>query len=456
VLRGTVQSGFEPVARELARQLRKLGGGAAVCAYHRGRCVVDLWGGVRDASGAPWEPGTMCVSYSTTKGVVSTALHVLADRGLVDYDAPVARYWPEFAQAGKQDITVRALMSHQAGLFNIRDLVDDARQMLDWDHMVDRLAAATPARVPDGVTAYHALTYGYLIGELIHRVTGKPLAQVLADELTGPLGLDGLFIGLPDAHLARAARLLGGPAAAADGEAPRREGVTPRARAIFGAVQRTLRFAGHPVDFERAAAALAPRGISRLDFSSDDVMRACIPAANGMFTARSLARLYAALAGGGRLGAVRLLSPETVARASEIQSDGFDQITLFRMRWRLGYHRVGSFRGVPRHAFGHFGWGGSGAWADPSQELSFAYVVNRGSGTPVGDTRILWLNTILLACARAQAKRPAWSAAAHRVDQKTDRPCVDRPVSPKTATGLPQNQIASASPELSGPSRPDS
>jgi CubicO group peptidase (beta-lactamase class C family) len=409
VLRGTVESGFEPVARELAGQLRRLGGGAAVCAYHRGRCVVDLWGGVRDAAGSPWERGTMCVSYSTTKGVVSTALHVLADRGLVDYDAPVARYWPEFAQAGKQAITVRMLMSHQAGLFNIRDLVDDARQMLDWDHMVGRLAAAAPAPAPTGVTAYHALTYGYLIGELIQRVTGKPLAQVLADELTGPLGLDGLYIGLPDAHLERAARLLGGPTQRASDE-PRREGVPWRVRAAFGAVQRGLRLAGHPVDFERAAAALAPRGISRLDFSSDDVMRACIPAANGMFTARSLARLYGALAGRGRLGKARLLSEDTLARASTIQSNGFDQITLFRMRWRLGYHRVGSFRGVPKHAFGHFGWGGSGAWADPSQDLSFAYVVNRGSGTPVGDTRILWLNTILLACARAQTSKRAVSA----------------------------------------------
>ncbi len=413
MLRGIVQSGFEPVAQELARQLRKLGGGAAACAYHRGRCVVDLWGGVRDDSGARWERDTMCVSYSTTKGVVSTALHVLADRGLIDYDAPVARYWPEFAQNGKGDITVRALLSHRAGLFNIRDLVDDAHQMLDWGHMVERLAAARPAHVPDGATAYHALTYGYLVGELIQRVTGQSLSRFLADELSGPLGLDGLYIGLPEALLGRAARLIttGGRPVPLDGPPIERERPRPGrgVKAAFGILERGLRMAGHPVDFERAAAALAPRGISKLDFSSDAVLQACIPAANGMFTARSLAKLYAALAGGGRLGGVRLLSPETLARATEIQSDGFDQITVFRMRWRLGYHRVGSFRGVPRLAFGPVGGGGSGAWADPAQDLSYAYVVNRGSGTPVGDTRILRLNTVLIGCVQALNRRPRTS-----------------------------------------------
>jgi CubicO group peptidase (beta-lactamase class C family) len=169
---------------------------------------------------------------------------------------------------------------------------------------------------------------------------------------------------------------------------------------VFGAVERGLKFLGHPVDFERAAAALAPHGISTFDFSSDDVLAACIPAANGLFTARSLARLYAALGAGGTLDGVRLMSPETIARATEIQSHGYDQVTIFKMRWRLGYHRVGSLRGVPPRAFGHFGWGGSGAWADPASQLALGFVVNTGSGTPIGDLRILRLNTAALACAR--------------------------------------------------------
>ncbi len=410
MLQGHVSSGFEAVGRELERQLGKTGGGAAVCAYHQGVCVVDLWGGVRDETGAPWQRDTMCVSYSTTKGVISTALHMLVDRGLIDYDAPVATYWPEFAQAGKGAITVRAVLSHQAGLFNMRDLVDDARRMLDWDHMTAALAAAAPARVPAGVSAYQALTYGFLVGELVRRVSGRSVAEFLAEEVAAPLGLDGLYIGAPADQLHRAARLIGNHARlradprTADQQARARQ----RQRSVYGAIERVLRAVGHPVDFERAAAALAPKGIGSLDFSSDEVLAACIPAANGLFTARSLARLYAALANDGSLDGVRLMSPRTLARATEIQGHGYDQITVFKMYWRLGYHRVGSLRGVPRHAFGHFGWGGSGAWADPVRNLSFAYVVNVGSGTPIGDLRILRLNTALLAATRQRRFFTSW------------------------------------------------
>lgn len=402
VLHGDVARGFEPVAHQLETQIAKMRGGAAVCVYHRGRCVVDVWGGVKDEHGTPWQRDTMAVSYSTTKGVISTALHVLADRGALEYDAPVARYWPEFAQAGKHAVTVRDVLAHKAGLFNIRDIIDDARRMLDWEYMTAALAAATPAAIPVGATAYQALTYGYVVGELIRRVSGKPVPQFLADELAAPLGLDGLYIGAPASELHRAARLIGTlarrprtPAHEAEMERQRR-----RRQRLFRTAERAMRFFGHPVDFQRAAAALAPPGISSFDFSSDEVLQACIPAANGLFTARSLARLYATLAAGGTLDGVRLLSPATVARATEIQSHGFDQITVFRMRWRLGYHRVGSFRGVPARAFGHFGWGGSGAWGDPDSEVALGFIVNTGSGTPIGDLRILRLNTIALACAR--------------------------------------------------------
>ncbi|MCB9562549.1 MAG: beta-lactamase family protein [Kofleriaceae bacterium] len=388
----------------MARQLRGARGGAAVCAYHRGRCVADLWGGVRDEAGAPWQRDTMCVSYSTTKGVVSTALHVLADRGEVDYDAPVARYWPEFAQAGKGAITIRDVMTHRAGLFNVRDLVDDARRLLDWDHMTAALAAAAPAPLPPRATAYQALTYGFLIGEVIQRVSGRSLATFIADELAGPLGLDGLYIGAPADQLHRAARLVDAPARRDRAAGPRgaadRSAAARRRRRIYGAVERLLKLAGHPVDFDRAAAALAPPGISRFDFSSDEVLAASIPAANGLFTARSLARLYAMLAAGGELDGVRVLSRDTVARATEIQTHGYDQITIFKMRWRLGYHRIGSFRGVAPRAFGHFGWGGSGAWGDPDRQVALGFIVNSGSGTPIGDLRILRLNTALYDCVR--------------------------------------------------------
>ncbi|HUQ00929.1 MAG TPA: serine hydrolase domain-containing protein [Kofleriaceae bacterium] len=408
VLNGDVAPGFEPVAHDFEKMLaHKRGGGAAVSVYHRGRCVVDLWGGVKDEAGAPWQRDTMAVSYSTTKGVVSTALHVLADRGLLDYDAPVARYWPEFAQAGKGRITVRDVLAHKAGLFNIRDIIDDARRMLDWDHMVEALAAATPAPVPAGATAYQALTYGFVVGELIRRVSGKPVSRFIADEIAGPLGLDGLYIGAPASELHRAARLVGSPARRTRSASGDRSFDADRRRRqrVFGYAERALRLLGHPVDFARAAAALAPHGISTFDFSSDEVLQACIPAANGLFTARSLARLYATLAAGGSLDGVKLMSPRTVACATEIQSQGYDQVTIFKMRWRLGYHRVGSLRGVPKRAFGHFGWGGSGAWGDPDRQLALGFIVNTGSGTPIGDLRILRLNTAALACARSARAR---------------------------------------------------
>lgn len=405
MIHGDVQPGFEPLAKELARQLAKSRGGAAVCAYHRGLPVVDIWGGVRDERGAPWQRDTMAVSYSTTKGVISTALHVLADRGLIDYDARVAKYWPEFAQGGKGGITVRHVLTHQAGLFNVRDLIDDARRLLDWDYMIKVLAAAPPTIIPPGATAYQALTYGYLVGELVRRISGRSVPQFLAEELAGPLGLDGLYIGAPADQLHRAARLIGhaarGPRSP---EAMRAQSQARlRRKRVFGAVERALRFVGHPVDFERAASALAPRGISAFDFSSDEVLRACIPAANGLFTARSLARLYAMLAAGGTLDGVRILSPATVARATEIQHRGFDQITVLRMKWRLGYHRVPTLRGGPPQAYGHFGWGGSGAWADPERQLSMAFIVNTGAGSPIGDLRILRLNAALMACAKRGA-----------------------------------------------------
>lgn len=410
-LHGFSSPAFRPVERLLADQLGKSRGGAAVCVYLDRRPVVDLWGGVRDESGAPWQRDTACVAYSTTKGVIATALHILADRGLIDYDAPVARYWPEFAQSGKGAITVRSVLCHRAGLFNIRDLAS-ARQMLDWDHMTGALAAARACPPSGKFSTYQALTWGYLVGELIRRVSGREVPEFVRTEIADPLGLDGLFVGGADVDVSRAARLIDSPARrsrfeqhpASDGDRRERRERRHRRRRnrrkyLWLGLQGVLRTFGHPIDLERMLAALAPAGVSRLDFSSDDVLRACIPSANGMFTARSLARLYAALAAGGSLDGARLLSPETLARASEIQIHGFDQITLVKLYWRLGYHGVRRFRGVVPGAFGHFGWGGSGAWADPGRRLSLGYVVNTGSGTPFGDLRITRLTSTAIACA---------------------------------------------------------
>lgn len=401
VVHGYSAPGFIQVRDALWRQLKRTGGGAAVSVFYQGECVVDIWGGVRDETGRPWERDTLSVSFSTTKGVASTALHLLVDRGLVDYDAPVARYWPEFAQAGKAAITVRQLMSHQAGLYGLSELAERAEDLLDWELMVARLAAAAPAHRPGSHSAYHALTYGFLVGEIVHRVSGRPLSEFIRTELAEPLGLDGLYIGAPEEALSRAARLMrlpGGERAAVSQRLPaevrrrQRAEKAKRRERVAWLLERGLRAAGVPADLTQARRAFITPGIGRLDFSDPQVLRASIPAANGLFTARSLAKLYAALAGGGQLGDVRLLSEATLRRATEVQTSGSDRVVLFPMRWRLGYHFVGTSLGVPKHAFGHFGFGGSGAWADPTRNLSFAMVLNSGVGTPFGDLRTVWLS----------------------------------------------------------------
>jgi len=397
MLQGNVHPDFANVAKTFSRILPRSGpGGAAVCAYHRGQCVVDIWGGTRDEAGSPWQADTVSLSYSTTKGVASTLIHVLVDRGLLDYDDPVSKYWPEFAQQGKGEITIRQLMCHEAGLYHIRSMIDDAQRMLDWDHMADALAASPTAHPPGASHGYHGLTYGWLLGELAQRATGKRFAALLASEIAEPLGLDGLYVGLPEDQLHRRARLVGMSRRLQDDDAY--EKLRRRAKRLNGLLRRV----GAPIDLARMASALVPPGMNRFDMNDETTVRAAIPAANGMFTARSLARLYAALACGGELDGVRLLSRETVERATQIQNRTMDQVVPVPMQWRLGYHRAFTMGIRLPRAFGHFGFGGSGAWADPDRELSCALVLNSGVGTPFGDARVARIGG---AVARAASRR---------------------------------------------------
>jgi CubicO group peptidase (beta-lactamase class C family) len=392
VLQGHVHPDFAAVARTL-RSLIPEGrpGGAAASVYHRGECVVDIWGGTRDAEGRPWEADTVSLSYSTTKGVTSTLLHRLVDQGLLDYDDSVSKYWPEFSQAGKGEVTIRQLMCHEAGLYHIRWLIDDAIEMLDWDHMTATLAAAAPIHAPGTAHGYHALTYGWLVGEVAQRVTGRSFGELIRSEIAEPLGLDGLFVGVPEGQLHRRARLIP--------PKERPEGSMQRMRPRLKRVNAVLQRIGAPLDLAQMAAALAPHGFEDLDMNSDAVTRACIPAANGMFTARSLARMYAALAGGGELDGERLLSAETIERASSVQNRGRGRVIPMRMHWRLGYHRIWGMRARFNGAFGHFGYGGSGAFADPRRNLSVALVLNSGVGTPFGDARMVRIGSAAARCA---------------------------------------------------------
>jgi len=414
---GELHPAFDRVAKSFQDVVQGHKGGAAVCVYHRGERVVDLWGGVRDSRRRPWLADTMSPSFSTTKGMASTLLHIMVDRGLLDYDDLVCKHWPEFGQAGKERITVRHVLAHQSGLYHIRRMIDRADRMLDWEHMIEAIERIEPAHAPGARTGYHGLTYGYLVGEILQRVTGTPFPELVRTELAEPLGLDGLYIGAPAEELPRAAELIW----------PKRNVLAPSLppsmmrrllAASAPAVLQGSRLIGLQLDVESILDSLAPRGIGSFDFGADETLQASIPAANGLFTARSLAKVYAALAGGGEVDGVRLLSARTLRRATRRQrtEGGALSVIPFDMRWRLGYHGVFTTIGSPRNAFGHFGFGGSGAWADPSRELAVGFIVNSGLGTPFGDLRIARISAAALRSveARPQARRSRRSPdAAH-------------------------------------------
>jgi len=391
---GFAHPDFSAVERAFAQQLERTDGGAAVTVFHQGRAVVDLWGGVRSPDGDPWESDTLAMCFSTTKGVASAALHLQAEAGLVDYDERVATYWPEFAQNGKENITVRHVLSHSAGLHRLRSVIDSAHHMLDWDHMVEALAAEPPAYEPGTQCGYHALTYGWLVGEIVRRVTGRPLAQVIADDVDAPLGLNGLYLGCPPEQRHRVA-----PLAPMQIFGPRLPKALHRIRrGIADQAGKALSLVGSPVNTRRMINALFPRGMEDV-MAGPEVMDASIPAANGFFTSRALASLYAVYAGWGELDGVRLFSPERVRQIGEEQNNRRDLVLVMPMRWRLGYHRVlGNYEACP-NGFGHFGLGGSGAWADPTRGLAVAMVCNRGTGTPVGDIRLMRLSKVAIEAA---------------------------------------------------------
>jgi CubicO group peptidase (beta-lactamase class C family) len=384
-MHGHVHPDFAPVARTFGRIMSGRGprGGAAVAVYHRGQLVVDIWAGAAATDGSPWERDTMAMSFSTTKGVVATVVHRLVDRGELSYDDPVALYWPEFKAAGKDNISIRHLLTHQAGLHPIHSLVDTTEELLDWDHMVQLLAAEEPAWAPEAHIGYHALTYGWLVGEVIRQVTGLTVHDAVQQEVAEPLGLDSFYIGTPPEAFARTAHLLIDPS------------VSDRLRRLFDVMDR------FPPTRPAVEALLVD---DFLDVASTGrIHEGELPAANGVFTARDLARLYAALATPGAFDGPALLSPATLAEATRIQTRGRDVVIGIDMRWRLGYHMAATNIGILPRGFGHFGFGGSGAWGDPDTGLAVAMVLNRVTGTLFGDTRFLRVGG---AAVRSARKRP--------------------------------------------------
>ncbi len=366
---------FEALATQffhLFRRPRDGGGGLAV--YLHGQPVLDVWAGWASPT-RKWDSGTVAMSFSTGKGVASTVLHRLAQRGLVDYDTPVAEYWPEFEESGKESITVRELLSHRAGLHRIRGLVPGRLALLDHDRVAAALAAAAPDPRRTRMPGYHAVTYGTLVAELTERVSGMSFTDLVRTEIAEPLGIPAFWFQVPDSEKYRIAK------------------VFPRINPFgmpWGLTSTALGLVPH---IRNIADAGMPEGFDALvrDPSIHDYV---MPGWNGVFSARALARMYAAFANDGVVDGIRFLDPETVAKAGEVQTHARDYVLGIHMNWRLGYHAaLVAARTQNAGAFGHYGVGGSGAFADPDTGLSVAFVTNRlgNALTPFADLRLATL-----------------------------------------------------------------
>ncbi|GAA3079427.1 serine hydrolase domain-containing protein [Streptosporangium carneum] len=362
---GTTAPGFEGVREAFAANLA--GGqevGAAVGVYLHGRKVVDLWGGIADpGTGRRWERDTLQVVFSTTKGITAACAHLLAQRGELDLDAPVAEYWPEFAANGKDRIPVRWLLTHQAGLPAIDHPITPA-EAIAWHPMTTALAAQRPSWEPGAEHGYHAHTYGWLVGEVVRRVTGRSLGTFLAEEIAAPLGLD-LWIGLPKTERHRVSRIVAAPL---DLDALARIDLD----ALPEPAREMMRAYADPTSLTmRSMSVVTPM----LNHDDPDEQSAEMPSTNGVCTARALARFYAALIG--EVDGHRVLTPDTLAAATAEQVSGVDRVLRVPVRLGTGFGlpTPDAFWYSPT-AFGFPGYGGSLGFADPALGLAFGYVMN--------------------------------------------------------------------------------
>ncbi len=332
--------------------------GTQVCAYRNGDVIVDTWAGqMGPADPRPVQADTLFNCFSTTKGVAAAALHILADRGLIDYDAPVTKYWPAFGKNGKEKVTVAQAMSHQAGLHAVpHPLTIEFVQ--DWDAGLRWIEDGVPAYEPGTDTGYHALTYAWVAGGIIQHASGRHIKDVIREDIALPLGIAGqMFVGIPDGLDDRLATLM------------------------TAAEQGTVEPLPIPPDHDFFKAMPTD---SQLDFNDMRVRQSCIPSANGHFTARALARMYAALANGGQTDGVRLVSEVRIPSMYRLMVDTPDRVILgMPIRKGIGFFLGGKMMGVsgaqgPREtSFGHAGAGGSIAFADPEVGLSVAVTINK-------------------------------------------------------------------------------
>ncbi len=365
---GTVAPGFEAVRAVFERNFTDdIEVGASFCAIVDGRPVADLWGGYQDrACARPWNEDTLVNVYSTTKGLASVAFAALVEDGLVDYDAPVAAYWPEF-RAGYNGLTVGQLLSHQSGVCGLRQKISVA-DLYDWSAMVTRIAEEEPFWEPGTAAGYHAVLWGYLPGELALRTSGKTLGAILAERIAGPLGAD-VYLGLPTAEHGRVADLVG----------PNHARIQPDLAALLAIKMPPL----------YRYALQNPSIRPWQDACSAAWRSAEIAAANAQANARGIARIYAALARGGELDGVRVLSEDSIEAMCREEVGEQDDLVLGRplRRGRGVILNTQGMYGPNRNSYGHSGAGGSVGFADPKLSLGIGYAMNQMQPGIETDTR---------------------------------------------------------------------
>jgi CubicO group peptidase (beta-lactamase class C family) len=348
--------------------------GASVALTIEGRTVVDLWGGRKAVDGDPWTRDTISVVFSCTKGASALCAHMAADRGLLDLDAPVTRYWPEFGQAGKEGALVSMMLDHSVGLPAVRERLKPGA-FYDYDYMVGMLERETPFWKPGTRNGYHGITSAWTVGEMVRRSTGTRMGLFLRDEVAGPLGLD-FWMGLPETEEHRVAPMIAAP---------------------LDYAARETRIAKAMVADRQGPSALFMTNQGGFNANAREAHAAEIGSATGISNARGLAGLYAPLANGGALNGVRLVGPETLTRMSRVSVATHEDATLMiPTRFSLGYMKSMDNRALPNAdacsvvmsepAFGHVGAGGSIGFADPECRMSFGYSMNRmGLGILLND-----------------------------------------------------------------------
>ncbi len=379
-IEGQVDDGFGAVADAFRTNFDERGElGAGFCLYVDGRCRVDLWGGVADtASGRPWTDDTLQLVFSTTKGIAATAIAMAVQAGKLAYDDKVADHWPEFAAAGKGELTVGEVLSHQGGLIAV-DAELDFDTIMQVTPVVEALAAQAPLWPLGDGHGYHALTYGWLAGEILARADGRRIGQFVQDEIAGPLGLD-MWIGLPESEEERVSTLELAP--------------PPSDPAALELMMKVM------APGSNGYRALSLDGQIRLmpenHFNTRALHATEMPGANGITNARSLARMYAATIG--EVDGVRLLDHDTMQAARTERSSGPDLSLVVPTRFGAGYWLHGEAQPMIQDgSFGHPGAGGSLGYANPELGIAYGYVMNQMGSGLTGDPRNLALSEAVLA-----------------------------------------------------------